>query len=127
MSMAYPTGYRDPQRTGDLAQDVGCFLCRPPLRCPLCGGAHELHPIGGAVLADAVTEMLSDIEQLTCALLSGTHEGKTALLRAGVDWSCLEGLSGERCKWPNTLSGSSAGKGHHDRDTGGCESTFEGI
>jgi len=89
--MAYPTGYRDPQRTGDLAQDVGCFLCRPPLRCPLCGGAHELHPIGGAVLADAVTEMLSDIEQLTCALLSGIHEGKTALLRAGVDWSCLDG------------------------------------
>jgi hypothetical protein len=33
-----------------------------------------------------------------------------------------EGLSGYRCKWPNALSLLS-GKGHDDRNTGGCEST----
>src|SRR5215217_4579293 len=34
------------------------------------------------------------------------------------------GLSGKRCKWPNTLSCGLAGKGRYDRNTGGRESTI---
>ncbi len=38
-------------------------------------------PVDDAVLADALTEMLSDTEQLTRALLGGTNEGKECLSR----------------------------------------------
>src|SRR5829696_5237629 len=35
-----------------------------------------------------------------------------------------KGLSGKRCKWPNTLSCGLARKGRYDRNTGGGESTI---
>ena len=43
------------------------------------------------------------------------HPVNKALLRPG--------LSGKRCKWPNTLSCGLARKGRYDRNTVGREST----
>jgi hypothetical protein len=49
-------------------------------------------------------------------------------MHSGFAGDCLmngvsgQGLSDERCKWPNTLSCGLAGKGRYDRNTGGGES-----